>query len=122
MEIKSEFKNELFKRHEIVAELEADKNPGFDEMRKKLSEKFKKPEENVDVLGIKGKFGKNVFIINADIYDSKDKLKDAIDRRKTQKQRKEEKKAQEEAKKAEAEAAKKAAEEAISPKAEETAA
>jgi ribosomal protein S24E len=89
MEIKSDIRNDLFKRNEIKAELEAEKNPSFDEVRKMLSEQLKKPEENIDVYGIKGGFGKSKFIIKAEVYDSKEDLEKA--KSKTQKQRKKEK-------------------------------
>ena len=109
MEIKNQIRNDMFKRQEVSLVLEAEKNPGFNECRKLISEKFSKPEENVDVYGIQGKFGKNTFLIKAYVYDSKEDLQKAV--QKTGKQREAEKKAEEEKIKAEAEA-KKAEEEA----------
>lgn len=109
MQIQKESKNELFKRQEVSLILESDKNPNFSDVKKKLSEKFSKPEEAIDVYNIKGKFGRNTFLIKAYVYDSKEALNKAI--QKTKKQRDAEKKAEEEAKKAAAEA-KKAEEEA----------
>ena len=53
MEVKKDFRNELFKRQEIVLELEFDKNPNFNEAKKKLSEQFSKSEENINVYNIK---------------------------------------------------------------------
>lgn len=103
MEIQKESRNELFKRKEISVILEADKNPNFSEIKKKLSEKFSKPEDAIDVYNIKGKFGRKTFLIKAYIYDSKNYFEKAV--QKTKKQREAEKKADEEAKKA-AEAAK----------------
>jgi ribosomal protein S24E len=117
MNIKKDLKNELSKRKEIEFEIEAGKNPSFDEMKKLIAEKFSKSEDCIDVYGIKGSFGKNKFLIKGYIYDSKKDLEVAI--QKTAKQRKEEikqadeaKKAVEEAKKAEEEAKKKVVEEA----------
>jgi ribosomal protein S24E len=98
MEFKSDTRNELFKRNEINAELESDKNLSFDEVRKMISEQTKKPEENIEVYNIKGNFGSNNFVVDARVYDSVEDLKKA--EQKTQKQRK-----------ADAEDAKKAAEE-----------
>ncbi|MDD5193149.1 MAG: hypothetical protein PHF67_01040 [Candidatus Nanoarchaeia archaeon] len=115
MEIKKNTKNELFKRYEVSIILESDKNPSFSEVKKKLSEKFSKPEDSIDVYNIKGKFGRNTFLIKAYVYDSKADFEKAV--QKTKKQRDAEKKAAEEAKKAEEEA-KKAAEEAKKAEAE----
>ncbi len=111
MEVKQNMKNEMFKRQELTMELEADKTPSFAEAKQKVAEQVKEPCENVDVLGVHGKFGKNVFIINANIYDSKNELEKAVEMRKTQKQRIAEKNAVEEVKKKAAEE-KKTAEEA----------
>jgi len=102
MDIKSDIRNELFKRNEIEAEIEAEKNPSFDEVRKMISESTKKPEEAIDAYGVKGSFGINKFTINAYVYDSKEDLEKA--KQLTQKQRK-----------AEVEEAAKAAEEAAKP-------
>lgn len=99
MEIKQNMRNDLFKRQELVFELEANKNPSFEDVRIKISEDLKKPEGNVDVLSVHGKFGKNVFIIKANVYDSQDDKEKSVSMRKTQKQRKAERKAAEEAKK-----------------------
>ena len=109
MKIQKEIKNDLAKRKEIEFEVEAGKNPGFDEMKKLLSEKISKAEDCIDVYGIKGSFGKNKFLVKAYVYDSKKDLEAAV--QKTAKQRKEETKLAEEAKKAEEEAKKKAVEE-----------
>ena len=86
MRVLSEFRNELFKRNEVSYNLDSEKNPSFDEVRKKISEKEKKPEENIDVDNIKGSFGSHTFKIKAYIYDSKELKDKAV--QKTQKQRK----------------------------------
>lgn len=111
MEIKQDFKNELFKRREMSFVVESEKNPSFAEMKKVLSEKSGKSEENIDVFGVKGHFGINTFLVKAYIYDTRQDLEKAI--QKTRKQRKEEKKVDDERKKVEAEAKKKAQEEAM---------
>lgn len=108
METKTNFRNDLFKRQELIFELESEKTPSFAEAKKLISENFKKPEEAIDVYKSEGKFGRKVFIIGAYVYDSKEDLIKAI--QKTKKQRVAEKKAEAEAKNAEVEA-KKAAEE-----------
>ena len=89
MEVKIDKRNELFKRQELVLELESDKNPSFDETREKIAEKFSKPEENIDVYRIKGNFGKNKFKVEVNIYDSKEDLENIKKLEKTSKQRKE---------------------------------
>lgn len=101
MEIKSDSRNELFKRNEISGVVEAEKNPGFDVVRKMISEKTGKPEENIDVYNVRGSFGSNKFGIGAYVYGSKEDLEKAI--QKTRKQRREEKKAGEEKAKVDAE-------------------
>jgi len=88
MEIKSNIRNELFKRDEIIFLLDAEKTPSFDEMEKKVLEQVKKPKENIDVYSIKGNFGLKQFNIGAYVYDSKEDLEKA--EQKTQKQRKQE--------------------------------
>ena len=98
MELKKQIRNDMFKRQEVSLVLEAEKNPGFDECRKLISEKFSKPEENVDVYGVKGSFGSKSFILEAYVYDSREDLLKAV--QKTGKQREAEKKAEEEKKKA----------------------
>jgi ribosomal protein S24E len=107
MEYIKNIQNALMKRQEISFIAEGEKNPGFAEMRKKISEELNKSEENIEVYGVKGKFGRDTFLVKAYIYDSKKDL-DAIKvLSKTKKQRKTEK---EETKKS-AEEAKKAGEE-----------
>ena len=86
MEIKTDIKNELGKRNELVLEVEADSNPSFIDMKKAIAEQTKKSEENIDVYNIKGKFGTNLFIVKAHIYDSKEDLEKTIQL--TKKQRK----------------------------------
>jgi ribosomal protein S24E len=86
MEIKSDTRNEIFKRNEINAVVESEKNLSFDEARKMFVEETKKPEENIDLYNVKGNFGSNSFVISANVYDSKED-KDKAEQ-KTQKQRK----------------------------------
>jgi len=118
MELKKDIKNTLMKRHEVSFIVEAEKNPSFSEMKQKISSEMKKPEENIDVYGIQGKFGRGTFLIKAYVYDSKedyDAIKILSKTKKMRTTEKEEaKKAIEEAKKAkeEAKAAKEKKEEA----------
>ncbi|MBD3253203.1 hypothetical protein GF386_05700 [Candidatus Pacearchaeota archaeon] len=101
MEVKKDIRNDLLKRQELVFLLESDKAPSFEEVRKKISEEFKKPEEVIDLFNVRSGFGKNVFEITTYIYDSKEDLEKILEIRKTKKQRKQEaeanKKSEEEA-------------------------
>jgi ribosomal protein S24E len=97
MEIKSNIRNELFKRDELKLEIVAKGTPSFSEIRKQLSEKLEKPEEVIDVLSIKGSFGSSIFVIEANIYDKKEGLDESLERKKTSKKKKEDKKNQKEA-------------------------
>ena len=101
MEVKQDTRNELFKRQELVLELESDKNPSFDEVRKKISEDFSKEENLIDVYNIYGGFGKKKFQINANVYDSKEDLDNVKKLEITSKRRKEGEKAEEESSKGE---------------------
>jgi len=96
MEIIKDIRNELFKRNELSLKLESEKNPSFDEIKTKISEDLKKPEENIDVYNIKGGFGKNEFIIDINIYDSKEDLDNIKKLELTSKQRKDNAKPSEE--------------------------
>ncbi len=95
MQIINNTRNDLLKRNEISYLVESEKNPSFDEMKKKVSEQVGKPEENIDVYNIKGNFGSKEFKINAKVYDSKEDLEKS--KMKTKKQRDAEKKADGEA-------------------------
>ena len=99
MEIKSNIRNELLKRNGLEIELEAEKNPSFNEIKKKITEEFKNPEETIEVCGIKGGFGKKKFKISAFIYDSREELEK--NKRKPKQEKKKEEKPAEEAKPAE---------------------
>ena len=70
MKEQNNFKNNLLKRKEIELILSKESNPGFDEVRKELAEKFKVAEDVIAVKLIKGGFGKNEFNVKAFIYDS----------------------------------------------------
>ncbi len=85
MQIIENIRNELLKRNEITALVESEKNPGFDEMEKRVSEQVGKSGENIEVFNIKGSFGSKEFKISANVYDSKEDLEK--NKMKTKKQR-----------------------------------
>ena len=88
MEIKKEFRNELFKRKEILIELYSEKNPGFNEIKKIISEEMKFSKENLDMRGVKGGFGKKSFVSEVYVYDNKEDLENMKKLEMTKKQRK----------------------------------
>ena len=72
MKILEEKNNLLFKRKEIVAEMQTKSSPNFSEIEKFLSEKFGVLGENIKIKKIHGSFGNNSFVITAFIYNSKE--------------------------------------------------
>jgi ribosomal protein S24E len=94
MELKiiSDIENPLFKRREIEGEIKGEITPSRTDVAKLLSEKFSVPVENIKIRTILGKFGSKIFLINANIYSSKEdkdkieikKKKDAESKQKTE--------------------------------------
>jgi ribosomal protein S24E len=111
MEIQKNIRNDLMKRQEVSFIVDSSKNPGFADMTKQVATELKKPENCIEVYNVKGKFGRDTFLIKANVYDSPEILVKMKEMAKTKKQKDADKKAIVDAKKAEAEA-KKAAEEA----------
>ena len=72
MKILEEKNNPLFRRKEIVAEIQIKSSPKFVEVEKLFSENLKVPVENIKIRNIRGGFGHNSFKINACIYNSKE--------------------------------------------------
>ena len=69
-----DLKNNLLKRREVQLVVSAEKNPGLGGASKIMSDNFKVGEENIVIKKIKGKFGRDTFLIDALIYNSvKDK-------------------------------------------------
>ena|SRR3989344_5737972 len=81
MKIIENNENSLLNRREIKFIAEAEKNPSFDEALNLASEHFKADRENIIIRQIKGKFGRNTFLITAFIYKSKED-KEKIERKK----------------------------------------
>lgn len=88
MNIKKDFRNHLLKRRELIFELDSKDSPSNKGVKKFISEEFNKPLEVIFVYNIKSFFGRHIFEIYADIYDSADDLRKTIP--KTRKQRKKE--------------------------------
>ena len=70
MKVLKNFRNDLLKRTEIKAVVEAGKNPGLASATKMIAEQFKTAEENVALKDLKSKFGRDTFLIDAYVYDS----------------------------------------------------
>ena len=91
MEILEDKKNSLLSRQEIKVIIEMEKTPSLDEARKLIANNFKKPEENIVIEKIKGKFGIKTFLIEARIYDTKEKKEEIEPKKKETKGDKEKK-------------------------------
>ena len=94
IKIISEKENALFFRKEIVLEIEADITPSKDKIMEIISERFKSDKNLVRVRKVDSKFGSNLFVVFADLYNSKESFEKVV------KRTKQELKALEEAKKA----------------------
>jgi ribosomal protein S24E len=121
MENLKKIKNNLMEREEIEFTIENDLTPSKEEIIKSLSEKLKKPEENIIVESIRGKFGSNTFSVSVLVYDSVESRKkyEVISKKEKKKRAKEEedrKKKEGEMKKKEEEETKKKEEEKKSSK------
>jgi len=68
----SDIENPLFGRREIEGEIKGEITPSRADVAKLLSEKFSVPVENIKIRTILGKFGLKIFVINANIYSSKE--------------------------------------------------
>jgi ribosomal protein S24E len=72
MDIIEDKENSLLNRKEVKIIVEADKNPNFPEALNIIAREFKVNEENIAIKLIKGKFGRNTFLISAFIYKSRE--------------------------------------------------
>jgi ribosomal protein S24E len=88
MEIRKDNKNELMARREVSVVTSADKTPSFVEASKAIGEHFKSDEDKIMVEGVKGKFGRKTFLINASIYNTKELKEEAVKRLTKQKKAK----------------------------------
>lgn len=74
MKTQTDLKNNLLKRREIKLIVDSSGNPGFASALNMVAQQIKAPEENIVVKNVKGKFGRDTFLIDAFVYDSvKDK-------------------------------------------------
>lgn len=68
----SNIENPLFNRREIEGEIHTEVTPSRQDVIKLLSKEFSVASENIKIRTIIGKFGSRVFVINANIYSSKE--------------------------------------------------
>jgi len=85
MKIVEDKENSLLNRREVKAVIQAGKNPSFKEAEDLISEKFKAEKENIAVKAIKGKFGRDTFLLTAFIYKTKED-KEMIERKEKKKE------------------------------------
>lgn len=71
-------KNPLLKREEIKIIVHSEANPSFQDALKLVAEHSKKPEGDIAVKSVKGKFGRKTFLISANIYHNQED-KEAIE-------------------------------------------
>jgi ribosomal protein S24E len=74
MNVIKDFRNELLKRNEVKLVFEYDSNPGYEKSKGIVSEHFKAAPEVIVVKNVKSKFGRDTFLLDAFIYDSKEDL------------------------------------------------
>lgn len=67
----NDLKNDLLKRREVKVIVESSGNPGFANAAKTIAEQFKAKEDVIVINNVKGKFGRDTFLIDAFIYNSK---------------------------------------------------
>ncbi|MFH1500627.1 MAG: hypothetical protein ABIE22_01645 [archaeon] len=72
MEIKDQKDNSLLNRKEVKFLVESVKNPSMEEARDFVCKEFKSDKGLTVIKGIKGKFGRNTFLVSAFIYNSKE--------------------------------------------------
>ena len=90
LKILQERENTLFNRKEVKVIVKSVINPSMKDALKFISEKFSKPEENIKINEIQGKFGRDTFLISSHVYHSKEDKERIV--AKSKKEKKEEEK------------------------------
>jgi len=93
MKIIEDKENKLLGRREVKLIIEGKKNPTTQEAAKIVAEHFKSKEDSVAVKLVKGKFGRDTFLIVANLYNSKE-VREKIEPKPKKKKGEEEKKEQ----------------------------
>lgn len=85
MKVLEDKNNELLSRREIKLVITSEKNPSFPEAENLISENFKADKELIIINGIKGKFGRDTFLISARIYKNREE-KEKLEKKKDKNQ------------------------------------
>jgi ribosomal protein S24E len=72
MQVLQDRDNKLLNRKEVKVVFESSGNPGKEKAKEVIVSEFKVTPELVKVESVKGKFGRNTFLVNAIVYSSKD--------------------------------------------------
>jgi len=65
-------KNTLLKRREIKAIVQAPSNPSFEKASELIAHHTKSSSEAIVINNVRGKFGRDTFLIDAFVYGSKE--------------------------------------------------
>lgn len=74
MEIKTEFRNDLLKRKEVILTMESTTNPGKETVTNEIVKVMKTDVKEIVLRTIKNNFGTHKYVIEAFVYDSKEDL------------------------------------------------
>lgn len=74
MKVERDFANKLLKRREVEVLVEDTSNPGVAKAKELVAKEFKSSPDCVAVQAVRGHFGRNEFLIEASVYDSKESL------------------------------------------------
>lgn len=72
MEIIEDRENSLLARREVRVIAEAGKNPSAEEALSLIADNFKADKENIALKLIRGKFGRDTFLLDAFIYKTRE--------------------------------------------------
>jgi ribosomal protein S24E len=72
MEILKQTRNNLLNRTELKGIVKSQGNLGYSNATRIVAEKLKAQEENIAIKTVKGRFGRDDFLIDAMIYDTKE--------------------------------------------------
>jgi ribosomal protein S24E len=72
LKIIKEKENPVFNRKEISFEISSEITPSHKEILELISKKLSVPEENIKIKKIGGKFGSKDFIVDTNVYESKE--------------------------------------------------
>ncbi len=74
VKIVSEKDNALFARKEVSFLVKSNSSPSNKEVLEMIVDKFKSEKDAIKIKRIKGNFGKKEFLVEANIYDSNEKM------------------------------------------------